>query len=327
VESRIRWPEGKDFAFTIFDDTDFATLDNVRPVYDFLEELGLRTTKSVWPLRPTAEVTSGIGGSTCEDADYLDWLLSLQAKGFEIGLHNATSHSSRRGETVRGIERFRELFGDEPITLATHTGNREGMYFGADRLTGARAHFYDAVKGMKYRGFFQGHVPSSEYFWGDVCKETVKYVRNFVFDDIDTLACCPFMPYHDPRRPYVNYWFASSQGATAARFNRTIGEADQDRLAARGGACIMYTHFACGFYDGSALDAQFERLMRRLSRMNGWFVPVRVLLDHLMSLNGPVELTDRQRSRLEWKWLLSQIRGGRTYGTILSRSGWRANPG
>ena len=34
------WPDGKRFAFTVFDDTDRATLDNVREVYALLADLG-----------------------------------------------------------------------------------------------------------------------------------------------------------------------------------------------------------------------------------------------------------------------------------------------
>ena len=36
MNSKIKWPEGKDFAFTIFDDTDDSTLENVKDVYAFL---------------------------------------------------------------------------------------------------------------------------------------------------------------------------------------------------------------------------------------------------------------------------------------------------
>ena len=46
----LDFPEGRKFAFTILDDTDDATVENVRPVYDLLTELGFRTTKTVWPL-------------------------------------------------------------------------------------------------------------------------------------------------------------------------------------------------------------------------------------------------------------------------------------
>ena len=44
----IVFPEGKRFAFSIVDDTDMATLERVKPIYEVLERYGLRTTKTVW---------------------------------------------------------------------------------------------------------------------------------------------------------------------------------------------------------------------------------------------------------------------------------------
>ena len=35
----VSFPDGKDFAFTIFDDTDGSTIENVKPVYDYLYDL------------------------------------------------------------------------------------------------------------------------------------------------------------------------------------------------------------------------------------------------------------------------------------------------
>ena len=67
------------------------------------------------------------------------------------------------------------------------------------------------------------------------------------FPEINTLRACPIMPYHDPQRPFVNQWYASSEGANCASFNAMLTEAAQDRLEAEGGACIMYTHFGHGF--------------------------------------------------------------------------------
>ncbi len=59
------WPGGHKFAFSIFDDTDWATVENVKPVYDLLADLGMRTTKSVWMFR--GEGSPKISGATCED--------------------------------------------------------------------------------------------------------------------------------------------------------------------------------------------------------------------------------------------------------------------
>lgn len=157
---------------------------------------------------------------------------------------------------------------------------------------------------------FVGHLPEDPRYWSDLCREHVKYVRNFVFSDINTLAMCPFMPYHDLLRPDVNYWYASTEWANAETFNKTTSEANQDRLEAEGGACIMYTHFAYRFVENGILNPVFRRQMERLSKRNGWFVPVSTLLDFLMSKSGPVTIGDRQRRSLERRWLMHKIRFG-----------------
>lgn len=307
---RIAWPEGKDFAFTVFDDTDGATVENVAPIYDFLTAIGLRTTKSVWPI--AAKGLPAIGGATCEDPDYVAWTLDLQARGFEIGYHGASYITSPRDAALRAIERFRALYGHYPLSMANHADCEDSMYWGSDRVSGANRVVYNLLTRFTRRGVFRGHREGDPLFWGDVCRDRVRYVRNFTYHDIDTLAACPVMPYHDPLRPYVNRWFASSEGANVTAFNRCVSEANQDHLRAQGGACIMYTHFASGFWSGGEVDSRFRVLMERLSGMNGWFVPVSTLLDYLSELQGDSILTDAQRCALERRWLLSKIRVGHT---------------
>jgi hypothetical protein len=304
---RIRWPEGKDFAFTIFDDTDYARMDNVPPVYEFLKDHGFRSTKSVWPLR--AAGAPAVEGATCEDPDYLEWVYRLQELGFEITCHGVANRSSVRGEIIRGLDRFKQLFGHDPLALSNHTDCREGMYWGRDRLSGVHRLAYGVATRFRDSDG-RGHVEGDPHFWGDVCRERVKYVRNFVFADINTLRACPIMPYHDPTRPCVNYWFAASEGATVDSFNHCIREGALDRLEAEGGACIMYTHLAFGFYGKGGLNSTFESLMQRLSKKNGWFVPVGTLLDYLLETSGHHDITDRERRGLERRWLSHKLRIG-----------------
>ena len=159
----------------------------------------------------------------------------------------------------------------------------------------------------RYKGVFQGHIEDSPLFWGDLCQEKTKYVRNFVFDDINTLNTCPMMPYHDPSRPFVNYWFASSEGAKLISFNTLLSESNQDRLEAEGGACIVYTHFAEGFYANGHLDPRFQSLMERVSQKNGWFVPVQQLLDYLLEHKIHTDISPQERTWLERKWLKHKI--------------------
>jgi hypothetical protein len=302
----IIWPDGHDFAFTIFDDTDRATVDHVGPVYDFLEDLNLRTTKSVWPLRGSQAALGG--GDTCEDPECLAWVKGLQEKGFEIGLHLAACDTSLREQTQAGLQRFHQIFGHWPRSLANHATCQESMYWGDYRVTGFNRGLYNFLTRGKKKGRFRGHLEKDPLFWGDLCKQYIAYVRNFIFPDINTLKACPFMPYHDPARPYVNWWFASSMGNTVDSFNRTLAEKHQDRLEAEGGACIMYTHFAFGFYQSGRLQDRFKYLMERLSRKNGWFMPVSVMLDYLKDQNGGHIISNRERESLELRWLLYKLR-------------------
>jgi hypothetical protein len=305
------WPGGKRFAFTIFDDTDLATLQNVQGVYSFLADCGFRTTKSVWAVSGDPGRGRCIG-QTCDDPDYLHWVLELQSKGFEIAFHNGTWHGLPRDEIRAALERFAALFGHDPWTAANHTSVEDSIYWGDARLTGWRKHAYNVLTRFRNRGKFRGHVEGDAHFWGDLCRQKIKYYRNFTFRDINTLKACPFMPYHDPLKPYVNNWFASSEGPNVKAFTRCLGESNQDRLEEQGSACIMYAHLANGFCRDGQVDARFQQLMTRLSRKSGWFVPAATLLDHLLRVNGHHEITNIERGRLERKWLCERVFSGTT---------------
>lgn len=306
----VSWPDGRRFAFAIFDDTDLATVANVGPVYDFLTSIGVLATKSVWTV--TGDGTPAFGGATCDDPDYLAWTQGLPAQGHEIASHGVTYTTAPRDLTRRGLDRFRELYGHDPVAMANHSGCDEAIYWGSARVSGAQRALYDVMTRYRRRGRFRGHIEGDPLFWGDLCKERIRYVRNFTFLDIDTLAACPEMPYHDPDRPWVNLWFAASEGRDAKQFIEQIRPANIDRLEASGGACIMYTHFASGFLRDGVLDPVFVERMTQLAARGGWFVPVSTLLDHLRAQKGDTVIDRRGRSRLERRWLQSKFRVGST---------------
>lgn len=295
----------KKFIFTVFDDTDLSEVGNVREVYALLYDLGLRTTKSVWPLKGGRVPKTG--GATCEDKEYYDWVLSLKNRGFEIGFHNAAYHTSCRQNTIEGLERFKELFGDYPKSMANHADCREGIYWGDARITGWNKEIYNLLTCYKNKKYFRGHIQGDPLFWGDLCQKHIQFVRNFVFLDINTLKMCPMMPYYDPQRSYVNYWYASSNGGNLKSFVACIGEKEQDRLEAEGGCCIMYTHFGKGFQEGNKINTRFRFLMERLAKKGGWFMPVSSVLDYLLTKNGRHVITDQERFRLERVWLFEKI--------------------
>ena len=310
MHKKIVWPNNKKFAFTIFDDTDRSNLEDSRLIYQYLNKLGFKTTRSVWIKQ--GNKGNNTEGVTCDEKSYLDWLLEIKNKGFEIGYHNTTYHSSERNEVRDGLEKFRKIFGHFPIVMANHSINKENIYWGPNRLSGSRKLTYNILTLFKRNGYYLGHDKSSLYFWGDLCKEYVTYVRNFVFSDINTLKKCPFMPYRDLTKPFVNYWFASSEGNNVKIFNECISNENQDRLEKEGGACIMYTHFADGFCQNGKLSEKFKEQMKRLSDKDGWFVPVSILLEFLKKENGNKEITSKQRRALEWKWLFDKLILGST---------------
>src|SRR5215203_2997083 len=133
MNHRIEWPEGKKFAFTVFDDPDSQTLEGGREVYSFLADCGFRTTKGVWPVRGPREPSDH--GGTCQEPGYRAWCQQLQHEGFEIGFHNATLHTSTREETIEGLDRFREYFGCYPAAMANHYFCNENIYWGDARLS------------------------------------------------------------------------------------------------------------------------------------------------------------------------------------------------
>lgn len=304
TRQEIKWPEGCRFAFTIFDDPDGQTLETTRLVYSFLSDIGIRTTIAVWPLGPRREPNSG--GETCANPLYLNFLRDLQKRGFEIAYHNATLHSSVREETLQALDLFQQYFGGPPSSMANHY-NQEAIYWGAARVTGWRRRLYNLVTMGRNDGRFFGHVKGHPSFWGDICRERIRYCRNFVYADINTLRVCPSMPYSDPSRPYVRHWFCASEGDKAPSFLRAIRESHQDRLEEQGGASIMYTHFGHGYVQDGRLHPEFRRLMERLALKRGWFVPVSTLLDFLVEKQGAMVLSDRERAYLETRWLLEKL--------------------
>ena len=304
------YPDGKSFGFTIIDDTDGSRLEMIRPIYDYLAEIGLRTTKTVWVTAPKT-VAGGIWdqGDTLEREEYIVYLKTLQEKGFEIALHNVSGESSVRKDIVAGLENFKRILGDYPRINVHHEKNMENLYFEVVQSSGLipdpfRSPFFTRMytlfkKVKKFSGNSsslrekkmesQGAIEGSNYFWGDVCKEVIKYVRtNIFYRDLNTLRCNPGMPYSLMETPYVNNWFDSSNGQDVNTFNKILNSANIRRLKEERGCSILYTHFGKGFSvmkNGAGVlneDTQ-ERLSEIAGSPDGWYAPVIEILDRLLS--------------------------------------------
>jgi hypothetical protein len=294
-----RFPGNKAFAFAIYDDTDLSTVENVIPVYKLLEEIGMRSTKSVWPLASVRDAWHC--GASLQEPDYLAFIMDLRDKGFEIALHNVRNHDATREVIEEGFEEFHRLIGYYPRIHANHSRNRDNIYWGEARLNSLR-HMYKLALACKGGRIFEGHKQESPFFWGDLCQQRIDYVRNFVFHEINLDRVNPTMPYRDPARPFVKYWFSSCAGADVTRFCEAISEPNQQKLEAENGVCIMHTHFACGFVKDGRVDPLAERLLRCLAKRRGWFVPVSTLLDFLRQERGALTITPAEFASMERRW-------------------------
>ena len=300
-------PDGKDFIFSVFDDTDVSTLGNIRPVYEFLYEQGLLTTKSVWPLHDNSKDSDYFGSQTLEDPDYADYVKRLAERGFEIAFHGAGMESSRRDRTAEALEYFNSVLGFYPRTYASHAGNSENLYWGIDRFTFPVFKWLHRLLTSYGKGRYSGHIEGSPYFWGDLCREHIDYVRTFTFDRINLLDICRF-PYQVPGRPWIKNCFITHFADHVEEFNRLISEKNIDTLEQKRGVLIVSTHFGKGFVKQDTLNPVTRKRLKSLAARNGYFVPVSTILDHLNAEFGNNAMEGRSLYALEWRWWIHSLR-------------------
>jgi hypothetical protein len=291
------YPGGREFAFTILDDTDDSTVANVKPLYDLLFELGLRTTKTVWPLDCPEGSAEYFAGSTLADPEYLRFAHDLHERGFELTWHAATMESSTRERTVRGLEVFRREFGHYPTLHCNHGENRENIYWGAKRYRNALLRLAHRVGRRRAAPEFSGDDERSPYFWGDLCRRHFRFVRGFTWYDVNTLRRDPDLVYRLAWTPYADCWFSTSDAADVGAFKKLVTRESIDRLRAERGVCILSTHLGKGFVRDGRVDPAVEATLRYVTSQPGWFVPVSEILEHFRTTTPRL---DRPYWRQAW---------------------------
>ena len=299
--SKIIWPDNKKFAFSIVDDTDHAKLDNVELLYAYLAKLEIFTTKTVWVYPSRDRFT----GETLKDDAYLKFIQKLQAQGFEIAFHGAGSGDFFREEIEQALVFYKDKLGAYPRLHTNHANNSDNIYWGRKRFS---SQFQSLMRLNKGRNGFHGEDEQSVHFWGDLAKEKIEYMRNYTFNEINTLRCDPYMPYRDPVKPYSNYWFSSSDGHTLPCFLKLMDKKNIDLLEKQGGLSIVYTHFGCGFQDkNGVLNKEFKEKMAYLSTKNGWFAPASEILDYMLRQRGERYISKQEKLKLDFTWLTQRI--------------------
>ena len=311
MKKHLTYPSNTEFAFTILDDTDDTTVANGRPVYDFLHQLGLRTTKTVWAFdTPPENQGPYFEGETLSSPEYLDWAHELVTKHFEIAFHNATMGSSLRHDTIKALNFLEKEF-EQPIRLhCNHGQNRENLHWGAERY---QSYLIRKTLGLvsKYRShpLFEGNDPDSPYYWSDIADKRLAYIRAFAFRNLNCAKIPPGRPFTDTSKQKNTLFFNTTDAPDVAAFNKITNPTSIDKLRKQNGWAIISTHFGKGFYQNNKLNAEFKRNMEYLVSQPGWFVPVSPLLDHLQKHFGHSELSAIQQSKMEYSHIIDRIIG------------------
>ena len=124
--SMAEFPGGKQFAFGILDDSDVAPLENIKPFYCLLADLGLPATKVVRSNGGENKTVASVRG-TLEDPQYLEFILELRDRGVEIAWAGASAESNMREKMIEGLEQFREVIGHYPRIYVNVVLNRESL--------------------------------------------------------------------------------------------------------------------------------------------------------------------------------------------------------
>ena len=302
------YPQNKDFIFTIFDDTDVSTFENIKPVYDFLYSIGMLTTKSVWPLGYDEGYSDFAGSNTLEDKNYAEYIKKLSALGFEIAFHGASMESSRRGKTIEGIKKFYDVLGFFPRSYAAHAGNRENIYWGEERFQFNIFKQIYRLLNPKKSNYYSGGEKKSPYYWSDIYQEHFDYTRTFTYHNINLLNIINKLPYRIKSRPILNSCFFTTDADNVEEFNKLLCIKNQNKLVKERGICIISTHFGKGFVKDNELHKETKYLLAKLATRNGWFVPVSVAMDFLKNRGKNGYINDFALFILEFKWFLHTVK-------------------
>ena len=279
MTQKKRYQEDNRFKFTIIDDTDGAFFENIKPIYDFLYEKRIFTTKTVWVYPPRDEHSEG---DCLQNPEYLKFIQDIKKKGYEIGLHNTGSGDYTREEILDGLEEFKRLLGEYPKIQINHSYNKDSIYGGYKRFNWP---FGALIKMIypPYAGVYEGDTPSSDYYWGDVHKRIIRFNRNHTTDLINTVRFDKYMPYTDPQRSECsNYWFSATFVPTPSIFNRIIDTHAIDTLESEKGICIAFCHLGFFMKDGR-IDKGFRDAVHYMaSKKSCVSMPVSLLLDEII---------------------------------------------
>jgi hypothetical protein len=272
--------------FAITDDTDGASFESVKIVYDYLRQVGLVTTKTVWAFPPVDGCgipnlpQAALRGVTLQDPSYLHYCKDLNRCGFEIGLHGASAGNNKRDQILRAFDMMNSYFRCEG-TYICHAKCADNPYWEEKVIAGGMRH---ALLKLLCRHTCCGELPGSEYFWGDICLQHVKQIRLYHTRALNTLGANPSMPFFDPAKPFVRGWFSATRGS--------FMDCTSDRALAalkRDNGCTVLAQHLHQYADMAAKSpaAPFREAAERLAAEKSiWVASAAAIMNRLRAVQG-----------------------------------------
>lgn len=286
-QAKLIWPPFPYQAgFCITDDPDDEDLQSVKLVYDYLQAIGLVTTKAVWPFRPDTDCgipatpPSTLRGATLQDEDYLAYCRALQRAGFEICLHGASAGNNVREKTKLAFEFLEKHLGPSD-TFICHSKNADNIYWEEKAAPNAWSR---RLLSLYSRHQCFGEVVGSPYFWGDLCREKIKQIRLFRTRNTNTLSANPSMPYFEEHKPFVAGWFS----ATKRSFRDCTTDQALSKLTNENGLTVLYQYLhRYADLQNRTVQPKFKAAAERLMAFSGiWISTVSSMMDRLRLAQG-----------------------------------------
>ena len=287
MQNKILWtPYPYKAGFTITDDTDAATLEQVKIVYDFLLSKNVRVTKTVWSFKPSdncgipAIPDSALRGITLENPEYRTYCLKLADAGFEISLHGASAGNNLREQTLAAINMLKAV-GIKSSTFICHSKNADNIYW-EEKATNIFP--FNLLLKLYSKNRCSGEDKQSPYFWGDICRQHISQIRLMRTRNVNTLKINPSMPYYEPEKPYVNGWFS----ATKRSLKDCANQQNLAILKQENGLTVLYQYLH-RYVDPQTLQLQpgfIQSIENLTSDKEIYLAPVNTMMERLRDIQG-----------------------------------------
>ena len=264
--------------FSLTNDPDHGKTDDYRKILRMLAKNGIFVTTAVFcKLKDDNSSLSKhcFKGetNTLEDTDYRDLMIEAKELGHEIAYHGYSQVSDTRDEFKKGLEIFRNIFGEYPKVYFEHGGH---------------ASFHPTDKVKKENLSFFGSDKTSKYFVKDIIKNVfdVVWTHDYLMDNLKRPLPLKEIFVEKDGITYLNRW-------RMYHFNDIKYKSDSTN-----NVVVGYTHFGYEGYKRSGRNIPFN-IYKNYINKNGYYerwigrdlIKVVGLLKNYLSKNNVESLT------------------------------------